>query len=256
MERWLRSEEAENHAKVGVVLVDALRGLEHVHSHGIVHCDVKPANVLLKEQQADGLRRAVLADFDLSYDESERPGKQISMLAASSSMSMVGQRGTPGVLTLAPEVMVSGREPTMKSDMFSFGGMMLLALHKARALAWEACGDSERWDGAGRAQLTDVSGLTQRLLSRDPLLRPSSTEALADDALAAMGAAVQSEASKALVSLVHETELFREEKARFEAATMQQRDAFAAGACGVASLLLFLFVSFSLFFFYLVVSSS
>ena len=123
----------------------------------------------------------------------------------------------------------------MKSDMFSFGGMMLLALHKARALAWEACGDPERWDGAGRAQLTDVSGLTQRLLSRDPLLRPSSTEALADDLLAAMGAAVQSEAARALASLMQETALFREEQARLEAAAAQQREGCSAQRSALAA---------------------
>jgi serine/threonine protein kinase len=56
--------------------LDALRGLEHVHFHGVVHCDVKPANILVSEPGPAGgragragVRRAVLGDFDLSLDQ-------------------------------------------------------------------------------------------------------------------------------------------------------------------------------------------
>ncbi len=40
-------------------------GLQHLHSHGILHCDLKPANVLLREE-VSGAWVAKLSDFGLS----------------------------------------------------------------------------------------------------------------------------------------------------------------------------------------------
>ena len=219
LEKWLATAEATapGGAAAGRVLsLDVLRGLEHVHFHGVVHCDVKPANVLVTEPGAGGVRRAVLADFDLSLDqarrgarggahasiprvvaapevESERwplvaqegvgtgkscvtghlgvvvaarrsfsesevrgaevkvravhdqglgpsvdPGERTqegrqrgSMEAASrATASEAGGRGTPGPLTMAPEV-AEGRVPTDRSDVFGFGGVMARCVLRA-----------------------------------------------------------------------------------------------------------------------------
>ena len=48
-----------------------LKAIEHVHYHGIVHCDIKLANVLV-ELTSDGQHRGVLADFDLRKDLENR----------------------------------------------------------------------------------------------------------------------------------------------------------------------------------------
>lgn len=51
------------------VLRDILEGLHHLHSHGIVHGDLKPENVLL-----DSNNRATLIDFENSHEcQSSRP---------------------------------------------------------------------------------------------------------------------------------------------------------------------------------------
>lgn len=48
----------------GTVLVQILEGLAHAHAHGVVHCDLKPENVLLRAAQ--GGVRVQLADFGIA----------------------------------------------------------------------------------------------------------------------------------------------------------------------------------------------
>jgi len=43
------------------IICDALFGLEHLHNNGIVHCDIKPGNILLTKR-----KRAKLSDFGLA----------------------------------------------------------------------------------------------------------------------------------------------------------------------------------------------
>ncbi len=127
MERWLATDEATAAGGVAagrVIALDVLWGLEHVHKHGIVHCDVKPANVLLTAARGEGLRRAVLADFDLSQDQQAR-ASHVSRAATVGSVA-VG-RGTLGALTMAPEV-EAGSTPTDRADVFGFGGLLARAV--------------------------------------------------------------------------------------------------------------------------------
>jgi serine/threonine protein kinase len=129
MERWLATDEATAAGGVAagrVIALDVLWGLEHVHKHGVVHCDVKPANVLLTAARSEGLRRAVLADFDLSQDQQARASHASR---AATVRSMANGHGTPGALTMAPEV-EAGSTPTDRADMFGFGGLLARAVSR------------------------------------------------------------------------------------------------------------------------------
>lgn len=44
------------------IMADMCAGLTYVHAHGVVHCDIKPSNVLFDERG-----RATLADFGIAY---------------------------------------------------------------------------------------------------------------------------------------------------------------------------------------------
>lgn len=100
-------------------LQDILRGLSYLHGCGIVHCDIKPHNVLLA---MDG--QCKLSDFGSA------------MAKATGSVGCIDDvldmRGTPGYM--APEVAL-GEIPTMSSDIFSLG-VSILELLTGR-LPWE-----------------------------------------------------------------------------------------------------------------------
>lgn len=64
---WLRT--PRSWQSVLRVFLEAARGLAAIHAAGLVHCDFKPANVMLDEQG-----RARVTDFGLSRLSGERPG--------------------------------------------------------------------------------------------------------------------------------------------------------------------------------------
>jgi serine/threonine protein kinase len=64
-QRWpMTDQRSETIGQAVAIVADVLRGLSHVHSHGIVHADVKPENILLR--LAPGGWQARLADFGIA----------------------------------------------------------------------------------------------------------------------------------------------------------------------------------------------
>lgn len=97
--------------KRGVLPVDRVRGivagiggaLEHAHQRGIVHCDVKPSNIML-----DRVGRAYLMDFGISRAVGDMLGARLEELSAF----------TPQYAS--PE-QTKGQAATVRSDIYSFG---------------------------------------------------------------------------------------------------------------------------------------
>ncbi|MDN6513983.1 MAG: serine/threonine protein kinase, partial [Acidipropionibacterium jensenii] len=82
-------------------------GLGAVHAHGIVHRDVKPANVLVEPGPPESAR---LTDFGVSF-----------LQDASHLSHMTAVVGTPNYM--APEI-IEGHRPTAASDLYSLGIML------------------------------------------------------------------------------------------------------------------------------------
>jgi serine/threonine protein kinase len=145
------------------------RGLDALHSRGVLHRDVKPSNVLL-----DGEGTAALADFGLAR------GTDSTRLTAEGQLL-----GTPHYL--APEL-IEGLDATVQSDVYALGCVLYECLAGEPPFAGR--GPAE----IGFAHLTEAppdprerraelsEGAAQALLAaleKDPGARPTTATALA-----------------------------------------------------------------------------
>ena len=143
-------------AEIGLCVLDAL---EAAHKAGIVHRDVKPGNVIVRE---DG--RVSLTDFG------------IAMTAGDPSITSTGLLlGSPAFI--APERAKGGR-PEPPSDLFSLGATLYTAVEghppfdKPDPVATLAAVVTEEHQPCSRAG-DGLCAVLNRLLSKDPAARPS-----------------------------------------------------------------------------------
>ncbi|GGW53209.1 hypothetical protein GCM10010503_32960 [Streptomyces lucensis JCM 4490] len=104
-------------AFVCTLIDQLLSGLAAVHTEGVVHRDVKPANVLL-EATGTGRPRLRLSDFGIAMRLGEPRLTETNLVV-----------GTPGYL--APEQML-GSEPDFPADLFAVGLVALYLLEGAK----------------------------------------------------------------------------------------------------------------------------
>lgn len=144
-EQWVLAKRPSWKAVVAV-MIEVARALEHAHTHGCIHRDVKPPNILLT-----GEGRAWLTDFDLA--------KLVdSTLLTETGMTM----GT--AFYAAPEQHDPKGEVVFQSDVFSLGMTLLFGL-LARALT---TADQRRFEAVVRG-LAVPEALKQAILRSSEL---------------------------------------------------------------------------------------
>jgi serine/threonine protein kinase len=85
------------------VICEVLSGLDHAHEQGILHCDIKPSNIIIDESG-----RARILDFGIARD-----------LGASGADSDVLSAGTPDYMS--PEQILPPYEVDHRTDVYSSG---------------------------------------------------------------------------------------------------------------------------------------
>jgi formylglycine-generating enzyme required for sulfatase activity len=145
------------------IAIDLGRGLAAAHRCGVVHCDIKPSNVMMTE---DGV--AKLVDFGLAHVLREGADD------TSGSLS-----GTPDYM--APEVW-NGKPASRRSDVYSVGAVMFELISGAPPFAGTALDELARVLAERDAPALDteprLAALVARCLARDPEQRFPSGEEL------------------------------------------------------------------------------
>lgn len=119
--KFLSAAENETVRAVEDMFVQTLRALEYLHSHGIIHCDIKSSNVLVKYKD-DGSYQMQIIDFGL---------------AALGSPKLIV--GTPSYM--APEVILKNR-PDSRADLYSLGVLLYSALAKFNPFSADEPGET------------------------------------------------------------------------------------------------------------------
>jgi serine/threonine protein kinase len=170
---WLRTHDAIPNPDVAAIASQLAEALEYAHSRGIIHRDVKPANVLF---ESDPNGRVALSDFGIA-----------AILGAEEvNVTAVGQfNGTPAYI--APEIL-QGAPLGNSADIYAFGIIIYemltgkvpfdqhrdpMAIIQAKILTEAPDVRTLRPDIP--ANVAEFIALT---LSRDPKLRPRSARAV------------------------------------------------------------------------------
>ena len=151
--------------------VQACAGLQHAHDAGLVHRDVKPANLLVRE---DGVLK--IADFGIARAAESTRHTQAGTLLGTAAY-------------LAPE-QIAGEDATAASDLYSLGAVLyeLLAGRPPYSFASLAELAAKQFDGliqpVGDLQTgvpREVEAAVMHALARDPRFRPASAAELAQE---------------------------------------------------------------------------
>jgi Tol biopolymer transport system component len=99
--------------------IEILEGLEHAHSHGILHCDLKPSNILVTKSGAK------LLDFGVATIQKREPaGRSTDQGCPEDTMSLVAEDGMYGTIHyMAPE-RLEGQPASASTDLFAFGAVL------------------------------------------------------------------------------------------------------------------------------------
>ncbi|HBX70711.1 MAG TPA: hypothetical protein DEH25_15350, partial [Chloroflexi bacterium] len=183
--RWLKGGNLQSALELGpwkpasaVKLVEQVgTALALAHQQGVVHCDIKPANILLDDEG-----NAYLTDFGIAILTG--PLAQLSQHLHTSSIS------SPGSLGYSPPEAARGQPPTPLADIYSLGVVLfelLCGAYPFPGVEGEALVQKHLTEPlpsvlALRPELPEaVDAVIQRATAKDPTARYPNVEVLAQE---------------------------------------------------------------------------
>jgi len=158
-------------ARVAELGMQACAGLQHAHDAGLVHRDVKPANLLVRE---DGVLK--IADFGIARAAESTRHTQAGTLLGTARY-------------LAPE-QIAGEDATSASDVYSLGAVLYELLtgrppyafsSLAELAAMQADGSIEPVCDVEPSVPRELEAAVMHALARDPGFRPASAAELGQE---------------------------------------------------------------------------
>ena len=155
--------------------LSAVAGVNHLHHRNILHCDIKPQNLLLTAM-GDGLPRLMVSDFGASCLEHIAQG----------ASPVRGCTGTEEYM--APELF-EGSEASpahtyrysKASDMWSLGVVLHFLMSGGHLPSFDRAAGTMRMHAKVSHRPPDMIALLERLLSESPSRRPSCDDILASE---------------------------------------------------------------------------
>jgi serine/threonine protein kinase/DNA-binding winged helix-turn-helix (wHTH) protein len=171
------------------LLIDIAEAVAAAHDLGVLHKDLKPANILVVPGAQSGSWQIKIADFGSAslFDPSRLHALGITNLGFTQTTSLDAQALTGTLMYLAPEVL-AGQSPSASADVYALGVMLYqLAIgdfRKPLAPGWEAeiqdpllrediadaaCGDPAKRLNSAADLVERLLTLEQRRIKRDEL---------------------------------------------------------------------------------------
>jgi serine/threonine protein kinase len=122
----LRKHHHFSESGIAFLIASLAQALHHLHSHGILHRDVKPENILL-----DSLGTPYLVDYGVSHLSFD-PSFSSSSSFSSAHHRLLCYESSGTRQYLAPEVLTRSHEHGIESDFWSLGVVMFELLHHRR----------------------------------------------------------------------------------------------------------------------------
>jgi len=179
LSEW-RAEAPRTRAECVRIVADVADAVAYAHGRGVIHCDLKPGNILVDEAG-----RAVIVDFGISR-LTEADGNPRATVA------LLGDRIAGTLAYIAPESLDARAQTDVRVDVHALGAILyeLLAGRPFRALeglalpqriAAIARRDPPRLADAGAAFRGDLDRIVARATARDPGLRYPTASQFASD---------------------------------------------------------------------------
>jgi serine/threonine protein kinase/DNA-binding winged helix-turn-helix (wHTH) protein len=186
------------------IMMHIVRGIAAAHDAGVLHKDLKPANILIRAGD-DGQWDVKVADFGSGVLTEPARLKELGITNLGFTRTVnSGENGITGTLMYMPPEVLAGQLPTASADVYALGVMLYQIaagdFRKPLAPGWEAdvndpvlrddiaaaaCGDPARRLSSAAALLDRLQNLDRRREERNELELAKERTRIAEERVAA-----------------------------------------------------------------------